>query len=216
MDAAALWMILLENRRLIGAARRMKQRLGQGAGNAGRTSAELYNIGIDKRSRSASAVFRRRATMSARILASGCFIAIALLVQPAAAQTLHKSIMPDGRVVYGDRPEPGAVKVETSKPDTSRTGVQVIPPGAESKVQQMEAARKREDAKVDQRRQAEEAVRRAEAALANGKEPLPGERIGTAGGASRLTDSYWARQKQLQEDLVKARDNLNRLRIEDR
>ena len=79
-----------------------------------------------------------------------------------------------------------------------------------------EAARKQEDAKVDQKRQAEEAVRKAEAALANGKEPLPGERIGTAGGASRLNDAYWERQKKLKEDLVNARDNLNRLRIEER
>jgi len=154
--------------------------------------------------------------MSARILLFGCFIAIALFFQPVSAQTLYKSIMPDGRVVYGDRAEPGAVKVETSKPDTKKTGVQVIRPGTESQVQKMEAGRKKEDAKVDQRRQAEEAVRNAEAALANGKEPLPGERIGTAGGASRLTDSYWERQKKLKEDLVNARDNLNRLRIEDR
>ena len=154
--------------------------------------------------------------MSARILVSGCFMAIALFVQPVSGQTLYKSIMPDGRVVYGDRAEPGAVKVETSKPDTKKTGVQVIRPGAEGEVQSMEAARKQEDAKVDQKRQAEEAVRKAEAALANGKEPLPGERIGTAGGASRLNDAYWERQKKLKEDLVNARDNLNRLRIEER
>ena len=150
--------------------------------------------------------------MSPRTFASVCFIALALLLPPAAAQTLYKSIMPDGRVVYGDRPEPNAVKVETSKPDTSKTGVQVNPPGAEREVQKMEAARARGEAKDNQMREAEEAVRKAEAAIANGKEPLPGERIGTAGGKSRLNDAYWERQKKLREDLVKARDNLNRLR----
>jgi hypothetical protein len=155
--------------------------------------------------------------MSARILISGCLIAVVLVVQSAAAQTLYKSTMPDGRVIYGDRPEQGAVKVESSKPDTSKTGVQVVPPGAAGKVEQMEATRKRGEAKADDLRQAEEAVRKAEAALANGKEPLPGERIGTAGGASRLNDSYWARQKKLREDLVNARDSLTRLRAaEDR
>ncbi|MDH3286328.1 MAG: DUF4124 domain-containing protein [Betaproteobacteria bacterium] len=154
--------------------------------------------------------------MTARILASGCLIVIALLVQSVAAQTVYRSTMPDGRVIFGDRPEPGAAKVESSKPDTSKTGVQVLPPGAEGRVQQMEAARKQGDAKADERRRAEEAVRKAEAAVANGKEPLPGERIGTAGGSSRLNDSYWARQKKLQEDVVKARDNLNKLRIEER
>ncbi len=154
--------------------------------------------------------------MSARILATGCLIVIALLVQSVPAQTLYKSIMPDGRVVYGDRAEPDAAKVTSSKPDTSKTGVQVLPPGAERKVEKMQATRQRSEASADKRRQAEEAVRKAEAAVANGKEPLPGERIGTAGGASRLNDSYWARQKKLQQDLVTARDNVNRLRIEDR
>jgi hypothetical protein len=154
--------------------------------------------------------------MSARTLASGCFVALALFMQPVAAQTMYKSIMPDGRVVYGDRPEPNAVKVEESKADTSKTGVQLNPPGAERQVEEMKAARERGDAKQDQLRQAEEAVRQAEAALANGKEPLPGERIGTAGGGSRLNDAYWERQKKLREDLVKARDNLNRLQTENR
>ena len=150
--------------------------------------------------------------MSQRILLAGCLIAIALTFPPVAAQTVYKSTMPDGRVIFGDRAEPGAVKVETSKPDTSRTGVQINPPGAERAVQGGESARKRSESSADRIREAEEAVRKAEAALANGKEPLPGERTGTAGGGSRLNDSYWTRQKQLREDLVKARDYLNKLR----
>jgi len=152
--------------------------------------------------------------MSARILTSGCLIVIWLLAQSVAAQTLYKSIMPDGRVVYGDRPEPDAVKVESSKPDTSNTGVQLAPPGAGGKVEEMAVTRRRGETQEARLRQAEEAVRKAEAAIANGKEPLPGERIGTAGGASRLNDSYWERQKKLREDLVKARDNVTKLRTE--
>ena len=152
--------------------------------------------------------------MSPRILATGCFVALALSLQPVAAQTMYKSIMPDGRVVYGDRPEPNAVNVESSKPDTAKTGVQLNPPGAERTVQKMEAARASSEAKDNQMRDAEEAVRKAEAAIASGKEPLPGERIGTAGGKSRLNDAYWERQKKLREDLVKARDNLNKLHTE--
>ena len=151
--------------------------------------------------------------MFARILVVGCLIAVALPVPLASAQTLYKSIMPDGRVVYGDRAEPGAVKVETSKPDTSKTGVQINAPGAKEVVKDAAKARERTEVSSNRLRQAEERVREAEAALANGKEPLPGERTGTAGGASRLNDSYWARQKKLREDLVSARDNLNRLRM---
>lgn len=149
--------------------------------------------------------------MTAHALASGCLITMALLVQPVAAQTVYKSTMPDGRVIFGDQPVPDAVKVETSRPDTSDTGVRVLQPNAEDALQQMEAAREEGEAQVDERRQAQEALRKAEEALANGKEPLPGERIGTAGGQSRLNDNYWDRQNRLQKDIDKARDKLNKL-----
>ncbi len=39
------------------------------------------------------------------------------------AQVLYKSTMPDGKVIFSDKPAPGAVKVEASRPDTSRQGV---------------------------------------------------------------------------------------------
>ena len=149
--------------------------------------------------------------MSARVLASGCLIVMALLVQPVVAQTVYKSTMPDGNVIFGDQPVPGALKVETSRPDTSDTGVRVLQPGAEDALQQMEETRGEGEAQVDERRQAREALRKAEEALANGKEPLPGERIGTAGGQSRLNDSYWDRQNRLQKDIDKARDKINKL-----
>ncbi len=147
--------------------------------------------------------------MSARILSSGCLILIALLAQPVAAQTVYKSTMPDGSVVFGDQPAPDAVKVETSNPNTSDTGVQVLQPGAEDELRKMEAARKQGDTKVDGRRQAEAALRNAEEAAANGKEPLPGERIGIANGKSRLTESYHVRQKTLQRNVDAARNALN-------
>jgi len=50
-------------------------------------------------------------------------------------------------------------------------------------------------------READEALRAANAALAQarkqlelGKEPLPGERTGMVNGMSRLNETYWARQ----------------------
>jgi hypothetical protein len=147
--------------------------------------------------------------MSARILSSGCLILIALLAQPVAAQTVYKSTMPDGSVVFSDQPAPDAVKVETSNPNTSDTGVQVLQPGATDELRKMEAERKQGGAKDDGRRQAEEGLRQAEAAAANGKEPLPGERIGIANGKSRLTEAYHARQKTLQHNVDAARKNLN-------
>lgn len=145
-----------------------------------------------------------------RVLLIGCLLATAVLMQPVLAQTtLHKSTMPDGTVVYGDKPASGAVKVESSKPDTSKQGI--LPPTAGDKaaLQKLEADRKRREFVADRERAAEKALAAAEAARAAGKEPLENERIGTAGGASRLTDAYWQRQKSLDAAVDKARRDLD-------
>lgn len=56
---------------------------------------------------------------------------------------------------------------------------------------------------------AQTALQKAESARELGVEPQPGERIGTVSGRSRLTDEYWARQKQLEEDVERARKRLD-------
>jgi hypothetical protein len=59
----------------------------------------------------------------------------------------------------------------------------------------------------------------AKAKLESGREPLEGERTGTAKGGSRLNDRYWARQKaneeavqQAEARVRQAQDSINRLR----
>jgi hypothetical protein len=142
---------------------------------------------------------------------TGCLVAL-LALAPAAAQTLYKSTMPDGRVIYGDQPAPGAAKVEPVKPDTAPTGVQISPPREADLVKQLEAERLKKERAQEKVSDAEKALRDAEAALAAGKEPRPGERLGTAGGGSRLTDAYWERQRGLEEAVKGARENLERAR----
>jgi len=61
-------------------------------------------------------------------------------------------------------------------------------------------------------KQAAQALKDAEAALEAGKEQLENERIGTAGGASRLTDSYFGRQRTLEEAVERARRELDEAR----
>jgi hypothetical protein len=58
-------------------------------------------------------------------------------------------------------------------------------------------------------RDAEQSLRAAEEAKRSGEEPLPGERLGTAGGGSRLSDEYFERQKQLEQNVETARRELN-------
>lgn len=147
-----------------------------------------------------------------RVTSLAWLLAIAWAVQPALAQTLYKSIMPDGRVIYGDKPVPGAAKVEAPKTDTSSKGIVPPTPKETAVLQQLEGGRMQRDYQDQALRAAEAALRDAEAKLAGGKEPLPDERIGTAGGASRLNDAYWARQKSLEKAVEDARANLDRMR----
>ena len=150
--------------------------------------------------------------MMTRIAACVCCLAAALLLQPAVAQTLYKSTMPDGRIVYGDKPAPGAAKVEESKIDTSSKGLGGSTPRETEALQNLEKSRGKREATGARLQAAEEALRQAEAARAAGTEPLPGERVGTAGGASRLNDAYYARQKKLNDAVENAQRNLDPLR----
>jgi hypothetical protein len=150
--------------------------------------------------------------MVTRIAAYGCLLAAALLLQPAVAQTLYKSTLPDGRIVYGDKPAPDAVKVEESRPDVKKGGIGGTTPREQEALKEMEKARLQREGGQDKVTAAEQALRNAEAARAAGKEPLASERIGTAGGASRITDDYSVRQKKLEDAVEKARRELDQAR----
>jgi hypothetical protein len=130
------------------------------------------------------------------------------------AQVLYKSTMPDGKVIYGDKPVPGAVKVEEQKPDTSKAGIQTTQPGDKSALKRMEQDRLKRERADEQVRSAEKALRDAEDALAKGEEPLPGERTGTAGKGSQLNEAYWKRQEKLKKDVERARLDLERVRAQ--
>lgn len=147
--------------------------------------------------------------MMTRIAAYGCCLAAALLLQPAVAQTLYKSTMPDGSVVYGDKPAPGAAKVEETRPDVSKGGIGGTTTREQEALKELEKARLQREGEQDKVRAAEQALRNAEAARDAGKEPLASERIGTAGGASRITDDYYARQKKLDDAVEEARRELD-------
>jgi hypothetical protein len=140
-----------------------------------------------------------------KTIAVGGGMLLAVLALQAVAQTLYKSTLPDGRVVYSDKPDPSAVKVDESKPDISKRGIGGSTPRETEALKAMEESRTKREAATEKSRGAQDAVRAAEQARAAGKEPLPGERTGTAGGGSRLNDAYYERQRKLDEDVDKAR-----------
>jgi hypothetical protein len=130
-----------------------------------------------------------------------------------AQQPVIKSTMPDGKIVYGEKPAPGAAKVETIEVPPAKTGVstaltQEEKARAAALSKERALATAREAQQQDRLAEARKAVTDAEAALAKGKEPLPGERIGLAGGGSRLSEAYFARQKSLEDAVAAARKRL--------
>jgi hypothetical protein len=120
--------------------------------------------------------------------------------------------MPDGSVVYGDKPAPDAVKVDETRPDIKKGGIGGTTPREQEALKELEKGRLQREGGQDKVTAAEQALRNAEAARAAGKEPLASERIGTAGGASRITDAYYERQKRLDADVERARRELDEAR----
>jgi len=141
-----------------------------------------------------------------------CALIAALLLLPAAAQVFYKSTMPDGSIVYGDKPAPDAVKVEETRPDISKRGIGGTTPREKEVLRDLEKSRAQREAGQDKVQAAEQALRNAEAARTGGKEPLENERIGTAGGSSRLNETYYDRQRKLEEAVEKARSELEAAR----
>lgn len=142
---------------------------------------------------------------------SSLVLVLFIAASGASAQTMYKSIMQDGKVIYGEKPEPGAKRVETVTAPPPKSGITVVTPAEKTQVDQRIRQRSAvENTKQRELDDARQQVQQAETALGAGKEPLPGERIGTAGGTSRLTDDYWARQKNLEQAVESARARLDK------
>ena len=139
--------------------------------------------------------------------------AAALLLAAAGAHAqqppVYKSIMPDGKVIYGEKPVPGAKRVDTIDPPPAKTGVTPLPPEHKSMAGQQSNARAAAATQQATLEDARKQLRAAEAAREAGKEPLAGERQGIVGGGSRLTDAYHERQKNLEAAVQAAKKRLS-------
>ena len=147
------------------------------------------------------------------------FIAVATVVMlsgaAAHASEVYKYRMPDGRILY------------TTQVSTTGKLLEVLPePAPGPRV--IEAARlaklKREqdqannatakrlatlDAVEAETKAALRALEAAKQAIEQNVEPLPGERLGTAKGKSRLAEGYWERQRELRQAVEAARQRLD-------
>ena len=135
-------------------------------------------------------------------------LALALATIGAHAQKpVYRSVMPDGKIVYGDKPAPGAQEsnqVNLPPPNiVAPTPRSAAPQGATGT-----AAAASTDV-----RKAQEALDAARAALESGREPQEGERTGVSrkgGGAnSQLNDAYYQRIKSLEAAVATAQTKLD-------
>lgn len=126
-----------------------------------------------------------------------------LLALPAAAQnTIYKVRYPDGSIGFTDKPPANAKVLETREPGRETN---VIPaPARSSSTGGASAARGALDAAQAEIIAAEAALEEAKARQAAGKEVQPAERQGLAGGGTRVSTAYEARQKALADAVVEA------------
>jgi hypothetical protein len=129
----------------------------------------------------------------------------------AAETVLYKSTMPDGKIVYSEKPVPGAKRVDTIQPPPPQTGMTAVTPQERVRASTSASAATAAARQNTTLNEARDALQKAEAARKAGEEPLPGERQGTAGGASRLTDAYFQRQKGLESAVEAAKKRVQDL-----
>ncbi len=150
-------------------------------------------------------------------------LALAASLSAEAQKPVYKYVYPDGRIVYSDEPVPGArleAQVEAPPPpDMSAPPAAPLPPAPAAPAPASDKAPKTLDQAWDQLKLATQRLEEAKSRLESGREPLPGERTGTAAGGSRLNETYWARQKAneaavdaAEKRMREAQDAVNQLR----
>ena len=151
-----------------------------------------------------------------RFLMVCCFALIsakALVPAAMAAESIYKSVMPDGRVMYGEKPQPGARSVKKSTVSISDTGVK---PASKTEIDSINRRAQKRSLLLDKTlkivQTAESDLRKAEIDREAGIEPLPGERLGIVGRGTRLSEAYWRRQQILEERVDTAKQLLKKAR----
>jgi hypothetical protein len=152
-------------------------------------------------------------------------VAMAACASPAGAQTIYKYLRADGRVIYSDKPVPGATLQEEFEPPPppdpaavaralkdNEAGTKALERAAALRARLLDQAW--EELKLWSRR-----LEEARSNLEAGREPREGERTGTFGGRARMNDSYWKRQwenesalREAEARIRQAQDSINALR----
>jgi hypothetical protein len=156
-------------------------------------------------------------------------LALSVCAGVAAQDKIYKVRLPDGRILFTDRPPAGAKILserdvpppEPERPVSSNRGDAVTPlqqqaADADTRIRERAAEVDRAYAAVQA---AERELDQAKQALAQGQAPLPGEMVGTARGRVQPSPAYRERVAGLEnavtaaeQKLAKARNDLNAVR----
>ncbi len=137
-----------------------------------------------------------------------CAICAGAVAQSGAP--IYRSVMPDGKIVFGDKPAPGA---KESKPVVLRPSNTALP-GPTSSGDSASRQQALENATNDVQT-AQQNLDRARAALEAARPPGPDEQIGSVksgkggSGGMRTTEAYDKRIKALELDVITAQKQLD-------
>jgi len=153
--------------------------------------------------------------MNAKIAGRHLIAGACLAVLSVAAPAIEKYVTPEGKVIYSDKPVPGAQSVKKidsapAEPVTTegRGGGPPVAPGSPGGgVPSAQDARL--DAAIQAIRDASDALEAAKIKLETGRDPRENERQGTVSGRSRLNDDYFERIKQLEKGVEDAQQRLD-------
>lgn len=135
--------------------------------------------------------------------------ALALAASLAHAQTVFRSVMPNGSVIYGDEPAPGAKEAKKITLPPSKLSTTTRPAAPTSKPIPASAPKKQAAGTPDaQVTSAEQELQAAQAALEAGRKEKEGDRVGMKGGHARLSEDYFERIKSLEAAVAAAQKKL--------
>lgn len=153
-------------------------------------------------------------------------VAICLAVAPLVAMaTIYKVRMPDGTILFTDSPPAGAKILEERQPlpPPSRPPAKAAPAAGATPSRTSDkaaatpaspaaapSAAQAIDAAMAEISEAERELALARRKLETGREPMPGERLGTVSGRSRLTPEYEQRIAGLERDVAAAEARVQR------
>ena len=134
---------------------------------------------------------------------------IATAAFQAAAETAYRSVDEHGNVTFSDTPVIGAGQAEKIR-------IEAPAPSAESQQETRQREAELQDAasqagasggqsQANKQKAVQQNVQDAEKRLEDASQVREGDRIGTAGGGSRLTPEYQERVREAEEEVDKAR-----------